>query len=158
MELLLFDTWKTKNLALPLSAVHRLENIEVEQVEYSGDVAHINYRGTFLPLILTDQFIKTNTEFHKEVKDFYSGIMKVIVVQKDTKLIGLIVDEIKDIKEIDNEINTNLVDREEIKGTVFINDRSISVVNLDCLEPIAKKKLKTKEEEAELVFHIPKAA
>lgn len=158
MELLLFDTWKTKNLALPLSAVHRLENIEVEQVEYSGDVAHINYRGTFLPLILTDQFIKTNTEFHKEVKDFYSGTMKVIVVQKNTKLIGLIVDEIKDIKEIENEINTNLVDREEIKGTVFINDRSISVINLDCLEPVAKKKLKTKEEEAELVFHIPKAA
>lgn len=130
-EFMQFTTGHQKAMALPLEAVYRLENINTSEIEYSGDVPLIQYRGGVLPLILTDYFLGFEKQISEESN--LAESLKVIVVKSGSKLMGLIVDEISDIGNSESELNYELTDREEILGTVFIKDFTVSLLNIDYL-------------------------
>ncbi|MBX2833699.1 MAG: chemotaxis protein CheW [Micavibrio sp.] len=86
-SLLLFSAGDETPKAVPLALVSRLENVEVSQIERTGDRMLIQYRGRLMPLIPFGE--NANFEEHEE--------KPVLVFSNADKSLGLIVDEIIDI-------------------------------------------------------------
>jgi two-component system chemotaxis sensor kinase CheA len=126
-EFMQFDLSKNKNFALPLADVSRLEEFESSKVEFSGNVAIIRYRNDFLPLV----FVEESLDLGKGKAEYLSerDLLPVIVVQFNNKAYGFVVGKIGDIGISDSELNILAKDREGLSGTIFIDDKTISVIN-----------------------------
>jgi two-component system chemotaxis sensor kinase CheA len=59
--------------------------------------------------------------------------MKVIVVNSQNKNFGIVVDEILDIGMSAETLNTQNIDRSEFVGTIFIDDRTVTIVDVPFL-------------------------
>lgn len=75
--------------AVPLELVARLEEIDAETIEFSGDVPVVQYRDELMRLKTLDE--------DYQIKE--SGIQEVIVFRYDNQMLGLAVEEILDIVE-----------------------------------------------------------
>ena len=84
---LLFSTGKGAPKSVPLELVSRLEEIDVKEIEASGDHPVVQYRGELMRLITLDSTFEIPA----------TGTMDVIVFTYDKKVIGLVVKEILDI-------------------------------------------------------------
>jgi two-component system chemotaxis sensor kinase CheA len=131
-EFIQFNLKNKKNFAIPLNYVNRLENIETSKIEYSGDVALVQYRDSVLPLILTEKRLHLISG-ETSIEHFYKDVVSVIVVSMGSRIYGLIVDEISDIAKSNEKIETELSDRNEILGTIFINDKTVSILNVESI-------------------------
>jgi len=115
--------------AIPLETVFRLEEFKQAQVEYSGDIPLIHYRDSFLPLLNLHQLLRLEFALEKD-----NSIFQVIVVKDESsQLFGLMIDSIEDIVATTDIIDTNVVDGEAIKGTIYLNERLVTVLDKDFL-------------------------
>jgi two-component system chemotaxis sensor kinase CheA len=87
VNFLIFKAGKGARRAVPLELVSRIENIDMSNIEMSGEHAVIQYRDTLMRLYHID-----NIPIHAE-----NIIKKVIVFSYDNSTFGLIADEIIDI-------------------------------------------------------------
>ena len=90
--LLLFDMSETQHMAIPLSAVARLEEFPLSSVEHSGDCEVVQYRGKILPLLHIASFIPGS-----KVESFESDLMQTVVYNENGRSVGLVVGRIHDI-------------------------------------------------------------
>ena len=122
--LLVFNTGKNSRLAIPLSAVARLEEFSRASVEQSGGQAVVQYRGQILPLIPVANFLSPS-----EAPAVGTGPMQVVVYSESGRSIGLVVGKINDIV---NEVIT--VRRESrrngIAGSVVIQNRVTDLLDV----------------------------
>ncbi|KAA5606010.1 hybrid sensor histidine kinase/response regulator [Roseospira marina] len=88
-SLLIFRAGSNERKAVPLGLVARLEEIELEKVEYSYGKPVVQYRGQLMPLIGVDGMMGMKTE----------GRQPVLVFSDRDRSMGLMVDEIVDIVE-----------------------------------------------------------
>jgi chemotaxis signal transduction protein len=59
-----------------------------------------------------------------------NSVFQVVVIKDATsQLVGLMIDSIEDIVSTTETIDTNVVDREAVKGTIYINDRLVTVLD-----------------------------
>lgn len=79
-----------RTMAVPLSLVARLEEFSQEQIERSGDRLVVQYRDDLLPLLPVEGCSGVNDE---------STMQPVIVFSEGDNSMGLMVDEIRDIRE-----------------------------------------------------------
>lgn len=129
-EYMRFKMGDMENYCLPLDAVNRLEVIERKNIEYSGRRAIVRYRGGGLPLyVIGDKLELMETEPFDKVD--VPELINVIVVQREEKLYGLVIDEIVDIASSASEINDDVVDRDGLLGTIFIDEKIMTVVDVD---------------------------
>jgi two-component system chemotaxis sensor kinase CheA len=89
-------------MAIPLSALARLEQFQVEQVEISGSEWVTQYRGQILPLIrlnvaLEERRRKSRVLHAPPALD--AGPIQVLVLNHDGRTFGLVVERILDIVE-----------------------------------------------------------
>ena len=84
-----------RQIAIPLSKISRLEEIEASQIEKTGHQEIIQYRGHLMPLIRLTEIL----ELHAEDADTQEDVLQVVVCQKNGVDIGMVVDEIVDIVE-----------------------------------------------------------
>ncbi len=89
VALLLFHAGDASPKAVPLALVARLEEIQLDKIEYSGSVPMVQYRGHLMPLIMIDD--------NYELKS--SGRQPILVFSDRGRTMGLVVDEIMDIVE-----------------------------------------------------------
>lgn len=142
LEFMQFDFFEKLNYAVPLEQVVRLEEFSLDQVERSGNLALIRYRENILPLI----DVESTLGFNETQDEFRSmDVLKVIVVNKENSTFGFVVNSIKDIGFTNDEINLMTSDREGIKGTVFIDDKTVNVIDIDYLIENYKKPRSRKE-------------
>jgi len=128
-EYMRFKMGDMENYCLPLDSVNRLEVIERKSIEYSGSRAIVRYREGGLPLyVIGDKLNLMKTEPFDKVE--VPELINVIVVQEGEKLFGLVIDEILDIASSTSEINDDVVDRDGLLGTVFIDEKIITVVDV----------------------------
>jgi two-component system chemotaxis sensor kinase CheA len=132
MEFIQFNLRKSTNYAFPLNVVNRLEEIEATDVEFSGAIPLIRYRDSMMPLLFVERQLKMCSS-KESLLDFYPGVMKVIVVNSQNKNFGIVVDEILDIGMSAETLNTQNIDRSEFVGTIFIDDRTVTIVDVPFL-------------------------
>ena len=131
-EFLLFKLNSPTKYAIPLNLVHRLEEFNAKDIEYSGKQRFVRYRSSALPIISLNQILgfppseKTNS-------------LPVIVTQKSSKLFGIEVDEIFDVLNTAAQLDEGFSDRPEIFGNLVTSNELIVVVDtLRILDDAAK--------------------
>jgi two-component system, chemotaxis family, sensor kinase CheA len=86
---LLFRSSEDSRLALPLSAVARLEEFPLSMVEHSGGGEVVQYRGEIMPLIRISGLLQESA--------VPSDPLQVVVFSGNGRSLGLVVDRIEDI-------------------------------------------------------------
>ena len=119
-SLLLFNVGDNTPKAVPLSLVARLENIGMEDIEYSSGQMMVQYRGTLMPLV----------PFNNSVQIEENGKDKPVLVFADERQsMGIIVDGIVDI--IEEHIDVKLSSTQQgLLGSAIINGQATDVVDI----------------------------
>lgn len=118
-SLLLFKVGDKTPKAVPLSLVARLENIKIEDIEYSSGQMMVQYRNTLMPLI----------PFNSSVNIGEDGDKPVLVFSDKQQSLGIIVDDIIDIIEerIDVQLGSN---QGGLMGSAIISGVATDVVDI----------------------------
>ena len=116
---LLFRAGKGAPKAVPLELVSRLEEIDTQSIEHSGDYPVVQYRGDLMRLVtLGGDYTITDTP-----------IREVIVFSYDNKTLGLVVEEILDI--VEAPLSVKMVSKEEgYLGSMVIQGKTTDVVDV----------------------------
>ena len=86
---LLFSSAEGKRLAVPLSAVARLEEFPLNIIEHSGSDEVVQYRGEIMPLIRISRLLHEGNDA--------CDPLQVVVFHGEERSLGLVVDHIEDI-------------------------------------------------------------
>jgi two-component system chemotaxis sensor kinase CheA len=163
MEFMQFNFKHSKNYAFPLMVVNRLEEVKTMDVEFSGAIPLVRYRDDSLPLLFIERQLGMCPVVDSMIT-YYPDILKVIVVNLHNKIFGIVVEEILDIGTTAAQIDTDSVDRAGFLGTIFIAEKTITILDvnylienyLDFEQQAAEKEFKETHVEEE--WHMPKAA
>ncbi len=118
-SLLLFRAGDESPKAVPLSLISRLENIEASSVETTDNQMLVQYRGSLMPII----------PFNPSVT-LEDGVTKPLLVFADRgKSVGIIVDEIVDIREEAIEIQLS-GKRHGVFGSAIISGKATEIVDV----------------------------
>ncbi|MQX36274.1 chemotaxis protein CheW [Roseospira navarrensis] len=117
-SLLIFRAGSNELKAVPLGLVARLEEIEVEKVEYSYGKPVVQYRGELMPLIGVDGMMGMKTE----------GRQPVLVFSDRERSMGLMVDEIVDI--VQEHLKVELkAEQMGVIGTAVLNGKATDIID-----------------------------
>ncbi len=118
-SLLLFNVGDNTPKAVPLSLVARLENVRMENIEYSSGQMMMQYRGTLMPLVPFNNSVNMDEESDKPVLVFADQVQSM----------GIIVNEIVDI--IEEHIDVKLRSSQQgLLGSAIINGAATDVVDI----------------------------
>jgi two-component system chemotaxis sensor kinase CheA len=131
-EFMQFNFHQTKNYAFSLHLVNRLEEVSSQDIEFSGAMPIVRYRGVVMPLLFIERQLGL-CSVNKSIMELYPTIVKVIVVDLHNKKFGIVVDEILDIGLTPSDIVTENVDRAGFIGTIFIAEKSVTVIDVHYL-------------------------
>ncbi len=116
--LLVFRAGGASPKAVPLSLVARLEEIDLEKVEYTAGRPLVQYRGKLMPLVSIDG----GREFGK------TGRQPILVFADDDRSMGLIVEQIVDI--VEDRINVQLkAEQPGLMGSAIIGGKATDVID-----------------------------
>jgi two-component system, chemotaxis family, sensor kinase CheA len=118
---LLFRSGENSRLALPLSAVARLEEFSLTKVERSGDDEVVQYRGEIMPLVRMSHLLHENGSG--------GDPLQVVVFLARGRSIGLVVDRIEDITDEAVEVR-NDERRGFLLGSAVIQQKVTDIVDL----------------------------
>jgi two-component system, chemotaxis family, sensor kinase CheA len=148
---LLFAGPDDSRMALPLSAVARLEEFPAEDVEKSGGEWVIQYRGKILPLIRLDVVLEERrTRLRHPKQAVAPDPMQVVVCNDEGRTLGIVVERILDIVEDRADVKSPAV-REGILCAVVINDRVTELIDIPAIQRIAEANRTLSCEHAEVI-------
>jgi len=147
-EYMQFDLSSRVNFALPLEDVSRLEEFKSSDVDFSGNIAIIRYRDDFLPLVFVEECLELGISKQEHLKS--NTLLNAIVVNYNRKNYGFVVNKIRDIGTTNDQVNTFTKDRSGFNGTVYINEKTITVLDTEYItanyKRLSSPKLTEKEE------------
>jgi two-component system, chemotaxis family, sensor kinase CheA len=119
VSMLVFKAGSKEPKAVPLSLVTRLEEIEVDRIEFANGQHVVQYRGHLMPIMN----LTSGHTFKEE------GRQPVLVFTDDDRAVGIAVDEIVDIVEerISIEINS---ENAGVVGTAVVRDLATDVIDV----------------------------
>lgn len=128
-----------RRVALPLSAVNRLEQFPLHHLERIGGHEVVQYRGEILPLVRMDSALQSFGD-HSEADP-----IQVVVCEHDGRMVGFVVAQIHDIVEDDLAVRTPL-DTGGHQGSAVVGEhvtelvdvgRAVSAIYPELLAPLA---------------------
>ena len=134
-------------MAVPLSEVTRLEEIQKSSIEKVGSDQVVRYREQIMPLInlyttlperRSPERLAADSESYEAES---SSVIQVVVCTKDNKATGLVVDQIIDVADEVIEISGES-SRQGVSATAVIQDRVTEFLDID--EVICMSKAKPK--------------
>lgn len=126
-EYLLCRLSDNRQYAIALGMVGRLEEFTKDRVEWSGKRALIQYGDKAMPLINLEKIGEFNGQ---SPLDRDEGVIPCVVVKLRSEYYGLVVSQIDDIAVSSEPINENTSDRMAILGTVNINNKIVSILDI----------------------------
>ena len=118
--LLLFSAYDQTPKAVPLSLVARLEQVQIDRIEHSGGKMMVQYRDELMPLQLFDSKMSIDDAREKPV----------LVFTDRGQSLGIIVDEIIDIKDV--HINVQIAGNDpSLMGSAIIDGKATDVVDIN---------------------------
>jgi len=141
-EILLVELGDHRTYGIPLALVNRLEEFNGKNIEWSGDQAIIKYGKLPMPLIPIEPGLKLKGDsIIEQVHKNQDVLIPCVVVKIRGHLYGIMVSSIKDISIVEGSIFTDSIDREGLLGTIFIQDHSITLLDIHSIlksQPIYK--------------------
>ena len=133
-SLLLFRTPDNGQMAIPLSAVARLEEFPRPSIERAGDQEVVQYRGEILPLLSLSQALPERRRQPRNASPADGGrdVVQVVVYTKNDKSVGLLVDHILDIVEESLEMQSPGT-RSGVTGSAVIHGRVTELLDVENL-------------------------
>lgn len=130
-ENLLFRLYDDRIYAIPLTLVARLEEFKADQIEKTGHQKIVRYLDAPMPLIGVEKTLGLDGDslINKEHLETHETV-NCIVTKIRGRNFGIVVKEIMDISIDHANIDDTAVDREGIMGTIFINDRTVPLLDL----------------------------
>ncbi len=126
VSLLIFRAGSAEPKAVPLSLVTRLEEFEIEKIEFSNGRDMVQYRGSLMPLVQVNDFVQRRTE----------GSQPMLVFSDAGRSMGLVVDEIVDI--VDEQLNIEVSSEVPgILGTAVIKGKATEIIDVGHFLPQA---------------------
>ena len=122
--LLVFGVGETTRMAIPLSVVARLEEIDRQTVERAGGREVVQYRGEILPLSRLSELVGVASSEDLALP------LQVIVYQRGPRQVGIIVDAIHDIVEETVAIERP-VDAHDLLGSAVIQQRVTDLLDVE---------------------------
>lgn len=113
-----------RRLAVPLSAVARLEEISRARVERSGDQAVMQYRGDIIPLTGIDWLTVRDADAPDP--------MQVVVYAENGRQVGMVVDRVSDIVEQVVDLRREAADG-SILGSLVVQGRVTDLLDVSAL-------------------------
>lgn len=120
MALLLFKAGSAQAKAVPLSLVSRLESIPRSAIEYSSGQPVTQYRGKIMPLVAMGDAV---------LGDDPTALQPVLVFADNTRVMGLMVDEIVDVTEDHLKIEL-MTDLPGFLGTAVVAGRATDILDI----------------------------
>jgi len=111
-----------RRVAIPLSSVTRLENINASSVEVVGSREVVQYRGAILPLLRLDRYLGA-------ISERPGDDLVVVVYSAGSRSVVLAVDEIVDIVEEETGVQSD-IDDHGLLGSALIRDRIVEVLDV----------------------------
>jgi two-component system chemotaxis sensor kinase CheA len=121
--LLLFGLGEKQRMAIPLSAVARLEEIPRDTLEVAEDQEVVQYRGEILPLIRLNSVLNIGGSSQD------TDMLQVVVYSAQGRSVGLVVDNILDIVETTLEVKKSKRER-GVLGSAVIQQRVTDLLDL----------------------------
>ena len=119
VSLLIFRAGSPEPKAVPLSLVTRLEEFEIEKIEFSNGRDMVQYRGSLMPLVQVNDFVQRRTE----------GSQPMLVFSDAGRSMGLVVDEIVDI--VDEQLNIEVSSEiPGLLGTAVIKGKATEIIDV----------------------------
>lgn len=137
-EFLLFRLNVEAKHAIPLDLVHRLEEFKVSELEYSGRIPVMRYRGSILPILSLNKHLEYEAPAHAPTQE----TIPVIVTQRSGRPFGIQVNEILDVLSTESNIDLGLSDRPGLLGSMISGREVVNVVDV---LGILEKFMKTEE-------------
>ena len=115
-----------KSYAIPLTFVNRLENFSRKDIQLSGHAQVVNYGEKVLPLIWVNEFFG----FNRKEEDQDTDSIPTIIIQQEGQTFGLVVEDILDVRLVDQVIDNSVRDREGILGNLILDVGVVVVVDI----------------------------
>ncbi len=125
-EFLFFRLSHAGIFAIPLVLVQRLEEFPQTDVDYSGEEMIVKYRESLLPLISLNAYFGYKSDPKEACID--KTTVSVVVVSKNNRLFGLVVDEVVDILTSTSDITPHIKETRGLLGTVIAMDKKVITI------------------------------
>jgi two-component system chemotaxis sensor kinase CheA len=125
---LLFRSGADARLALPLSAVSRLEEFPLSLIERSGDEEVVQYREQIMPLVRMSRLLEQSA--------LPLDPLPVVVFRTEGRSLGLVVERIEDITEEAVEVRSQQSKR-FLLGSAVIQQKVTDIVDVQQLIQLA---------------------
>ncbi len=118
-SLLLFRAGTHGRMAVPLALVARLEDVEVDKIEFSDGQYVVQYRGSLMPIVLVEGVNEIKSE----------GRQPILVFTDRDYTMGLAVEEILDI--VEERLDIKLTSgRPGIIGSAIIGEKATEIIDV----------------------------
>ena len=124
-RLLLFRLGKERRVAIPLSAIDRLEELPCSEIECSHGIEIVQYRGEILPLIRVAEMVGVPNPNSEQ-----DEMMKILVYNRGGSRVGLIVSDIIDIIDQHDEIHVNSHVGDGFVGVTVVDSQVTDVLDV----------------------------
>lgn len=124
--LLVLEISHGRRAALPLTAVSRLEEFDLDRVERSGAVEVVQYRDGILPLVRLAAAIGLPESPPPEEQ------LSVVVHEEEGRRVGIVIDRVLDVVE-EHVVLTEVGRRPGVLGSAVVQDRVTDLVDLDAV-------------------------
>ncbi len=125
-SMLVFRAGSPQPRAVPLSLITRLEEIDVNRMEFSNGRYVVQYRGQLMPLIPINDAMQVKSH----------GQQSLLVFSDEGRSMGLMVDEIIDI--VDDTLNIEVRgNRPGVLGSAVIKGQATEIIDIEHYLPLA---------------------
>lgn len=122
-----------RQIAIPLEAVDRLEDIAVDRIEYSDNREVIQYRDQIMPLAHVGDLLGKRRKTSRTDESLENAdTLKVVVHSLDGQRVGLVVDKIIDIVETSIDL-VKESRRRGVVGSIVVQGRVTDLVDVSLL-------------------------
>ncbi len=128
IEVVLFNLGDGRTYGIPLSLISRLEEFDPGQIEWAGEQSLIRYRGSSMPLLNIEAILSLRGKSRLESAE--QGKLNCIVTAVNGVNFGFVVQEIIDIAFSETALETETIDRSGLLGTIYINDKLITLLDI----------------------------
>ena len=129
-EILLVQLGDDRIYGIPLCLINRLEEVKKSQIEWSGTQPIVRYRGVPMSLIDLEGILELEGKSHINDNSNEDIAIGCVVVLIGEHYFGFAVHKIRDIAITESAIETDTVDREGLLGTMFINEKLITLIDV----------------------------
>ncbi|MCB2175968.1 MAG: chemotaxis protein CheA [Actinomycetales bacterium] len=110
-----------RRVAIPLSAVTRLERLPADVLEHVGSREVVQYRGSITPVVRLDRVLGSMADAREEIV--------VVVYSRGERAVAIVVDEIVDIVDDSQTLHSELGDH-GLVGSTVLKDRVTELLDV----------------------------